>query len=240
MKLTDEMLMAYADGELDARQRAAIERAMLADPAVADAVARHQALRRDVFDAFAGILDEPVPERLRVQVPKQADNVVPLAAARERAQRRRFSWPEWGALAATLAIGVLAGGAGWHVLGDDAGPVMVAQAGGVAARGELADALSSELAAAPKGDVRIGVSFVSNGGEYCRSFTMGGTAGLACRSGGEWRIPVLAEGQQVGTQYRQAAAQLPPAVLEAIDERIAGAALDAPGERAARDRGWKR
>jgi hypothetical protein len=52
---------------------------------------------------------------------------------------------------------------------------------------------------------------------------------------------VLAEGQPAtGTAYRQAGAQMPPAVLEAIDERIAGKALDAQGERAARDRGWTR
>jgi hypothetical protein len=29
-------------------------------------------------------------------------------------------------------------------------------------------------------------------------------------------------------------------VLDAIDQRIAGAALDAQAERAARDRGWRR
>jgi hypothetical protein len=235
MTYPDDMLMAYADGELDGRERAAIEEAMRADPAVAEAVARHQALRRDVFDAFAGILDEPVPQRLRPRAP----NVVELGAARERG-RRRLAWPEWGALAATLAVGVLAGGAGWHLLQADDAPVALAQ-GGVAAQGRLAEALSRELASAPRGDVRIGVSFVSGTGEYCRSFTMGATAGLACRSGDGWRIPVLAAGQApADAEYRQAAAQLPQAVLDAIDERIAGEALDARGERAARDRGWRR
>jgi hypothetical protein len=33
---------------------------------------------------------------------------------------------------------------------------------------------------------------------------------------------------------------LPPAVLDAIDERIAGAPLGAAAERAAHARGWKR
>ena len=39
--------------------------------------------------------------------------------------------------------------------------------------------------------------------------------------------------------YRQASAQLPPAVLDAIDARISGATLDAAAERLARERGWE-
>ena len=67
MKISDELLMAYADNELDAPQREAIEQAMQTDPSIAQAVARHQALRRDVFDAFAGVLDEPVPAKLTIR-----------------------------------------------------------------------------------------------------------------------------------------------------------------------------
>jgi hypothetical protein len=236
---SDDMLMAYADGELDAAERDAIEQAMRSDPAVAAAVARHQALRRDVFDAFAGILHEPVPERLQSQPVSLPANVVPMAAAREH--RRRWSWPEWGALAATLAVGVLAGGAGWHTLQQDAAQVALAPAGGLVAQGTLARALSQDLAGVPQAGVTMGVSFVSKEGGYCRSFTMDSAAGLACRRGADWRLAVLAEGQAAaGAPYRQAAAALPPAVLDAIDERIAGDPLDGPAERAARGRGWTR
>jgi hypothetical protein len=89
--------------------------------------------------------------------------------------------------------------------------------------------------------VKLGTSFQARDGSYCRSFTLGATGGLACRDGGQWRIPVLAEGEpeQAGA-YRQAGSALPAAVLDAIDQRIAGAALDAQAERAARDRGWRR
>ncbi|QBE62072.1 anti-sigma factor family protein [Pseudoduganella lutea] len=237
MKISDELLMAYADNELDAPQREAIEQAMQTDPSIAQAVARHKALRRDVFDAFAGVLDEPVPARLR----PRADNVVPMSAVRERAQRRRWSWPEWGALAASLAIGVFAGGAGWQVLRDDASQVVLEQGGGATARGTLASALSNQLAAESSDGVRIGVSFVSTEGAYCRSFTVQRTAGLACRDTGDWRIAVLTETPAArDQQYRQASAQMPQAVLDAIDERIAGDALDAQGERAARDQRWAR
>ena len=65
MTIDDETLMAYADGELAPEQRARVEQAMRDDPRVAAAVERHLALRSDVFAAFAGVLDEPVPERLQ-------------------------------------------------------------------------------------------------------------------------------------------------------------------------------
>lgn len=237
MKIPDELLMAYADDELDMPQREAIEQAMRTDPSIAQAVARHRALRRDVFDAFAGILDEPVPAHLQ----PRAENIVPIGGARGKVQRRRWSWPEWGALAATLAIGVLAGGAGWHVLRDDAGQVMLAQGGGVIAQGKLAAALTGQLAGDPPGDVRVGVSFVSRDDRYCRSFVIDRTAGLACRNASDWHIAVLTETPAAqDRQYRQAAVQMPQAVLDAIDERIVGDALDAQGERAARERRWGR
>jgi hypothetical protein len=45
-------------------------------------------------------------------------------------------------------------------------------------------------------------------------------------------------GEQAG--YRQAGSDMPAAVLDAIDQRIAGASLDAAAERAARAQGWQR
>jgi hypothetical protein len=69
---------------------------------------------------------------------------------------------------------------------------------------------------------------------------MGASAGLACREGGQWTIPVLAEAEkEAAGGYRQAGSALPPAVLDAIDARIAGKPLDAAGEEAARARSWQ-
>jgi hypothetical protein len=195
-----------------------------------------------VFAAFAGVLDEPVPERLLPAPGGQGHvRVDVLAQAKARPLPARWSWRQWGGMAASLAAGVLAGALGWQQMsGGDAAPF--SRAGdAIVARGELADALSRQLAAdAPVGAVRVGVSFAAKGGEYCRSFQLGSTAGLACREGGEWRIPVLAQDAQSGhAAYRQAASAMPAAVLEAIDERIAGTSLDAAAERDARARGWQ-
>lgn len=243
MNYDDDTLMAYADGELDPVQRAAIAQAMRDDPAVAAAVARHQALRQDVFAAFAETLHEPVPERLSVPAAAPVHDLAAARAAREAAaveQVRRRSWPQWGALAASLAVGVLAGslGTGWRDAGS--APVLVQGSGGaLTAGGRLAQALDRQLAQeAGTAEVRIGLSFQSRSGGYCRTFQLEGSSGLACREGGRWRIPVLADSPAPAGEYRQASAQLPPAVLDAVDARIAGGTLDAAAERSARERGW--
>lgn len=283
MSFSDETLMAYADGELGEPERSAVEAAERADPAVAAAIARHRALRTDVFAAFAGVLDEPVPARLhsvaagaahptneagaagRATEADDADGravggtISSLDAARERRAKAREAaaaaatrapqraWPRWGALAASLAVGVLAGslwlgGGSGGSDGGGTGLVATDASGRLIARGALAGALSQQLAGSGQADkaVQIGISFAARDGGYCRSFTAGASAGLACRDGDTWRIPVLREAPPDTGAYRQASSAAPVGVLDAIDERIEGAALDAQAERAARDRGWKR
>ncbi|QOL48680.1 anti-sigma factor family protein [Massilia litorea] len=249
MTFSDDILMAYADGELAEPQRSQVDAAVRADPELAAIVERHRALRARVFDAFAGVLEEPVPARLDAAA---ASKVLSLDAARNARTRaaatpapaaapvRQPVWPRWGALAATLVLGVLAGSL-WFK--DDGGGFVGADGGGrLVARGQLAGALSRQLASdpAPNSPVRIGVSFATRDGGYCRSFSVGASAGLACREGETWRIPVLSDKAASGGAYRQAASTAPEAVLDAIDERIAGTTMNAAAERAARERGWRR
>jgi hypothetical protein len=250
MTFSDETLMAYADGELGEPERSELERALRGDPALAARVAQHRALRADVFGAFAGVLDEPVPARLHVVAGSAAPQRKVVQFERARAARRavperpRWSWAQWGGMAASLAIGVLAGSLGLTSMQDE--PQLAALTtsnGALVAQGQLGRALSQQLAIAstPGDAVKIGVSFVDKGGNFCRSFQFGKAAGLACRDGAQWQVPLLAEGEAAaGGAYRQAGSAMPPAVLDAIDARIAGQALDAVGERDAQRRGWTR
>jgi hypothetical protein len=241
MRLTDEILMAYADGELEPAVREQVEGALREDPQAAAAVERHRALRADVFAAFAGVLDEPMPERLQPHAPAQERvRVDVLASAGAHALPARWAWRQWGAIAASLALGVLAGALGWRQVQGNAASPIGRQGDALVAQGELAAALSQQLGA-EAGPVQLGVSFQARQGNYCRSFKLGSTAGLACRADGQWRIPVLAQQEgQAGPAYRQAGSAMPAAVLEAIDERIAGSSLDAAAEREARAQGWQR
>lgn len=244
MRFTDETLMAFADGELEEPARSEVEQAIRKDPLVAAKVAQHRALRADVFSAFASTLDEPVPPRLRQVVANSnvihLDSVRALRVDKEpELEQRSWSWPEWGAIAATLVVGVLAGSMGWQRLQPD--PQLAAVDRGVFADGKLAHALSTQLAGSAGNGVKIGVSFVSVDGNYCRSYTMGATAGLACRDGRDWKIALMTETPSATSgAYRQAASETPPAVMDAIDQRIKGKTLDAKAEQAAAASGWAR
>ena len=109
------------------------------------------------------------------------------------------------------------------------------------ARGDLARALDTQLASTQRAAdaVQIGLTFKARDGGYCRSFVLprAGTAGLACREQGEWRIPVTAAAQ-VPAEGLKPAATLPAPVLAAVEARISGEALDADGEQRARLGGW--
>jgi hypothetical protein len=163
--------------------------------------------------------------------------VLPFPARSAPARSPRWGVREWGAMAATLVLGVLLS---WN-FAPSGSTLISARDGALVARGALAKALDSQLASTqrPEDAVQIGLTFKSNEGSYCRSFLArkAGTAGLACREGGEWRIPVTAAAQLPAEGLRQATS-LPASVLSAVDERIAGEALDAAGEQDARLGGW--
>jgi hypothetical protein len=88
----------------------------------------------------------------------------------------------------------------------------------------------------------MGLSFKAKDGRYCRTFQSARDelAGLACRHDGRWVAQTTAAwAPQASADYRTAASAVPPAVLAAVDSMSSGEVLDAPAERAARDRGWK-
>lgn len=246
MTFSEEVLMAYADGELDAPTRAAVDAAMASDPEIARRIARHEALRSRVHSAFNKVLDEPVPARVLSVVRNERpvplkSNVTPLRAR----QVRPWNWQQWTAVAASLIVGVIAGRLTLMHEGS-AGPVMT-RGDRLLAAGTLAAALSDQLASGQSAadPVRIGVSFRAKSGEYCRTFALrgaAGLAGLACRAQDGWQLGVLARTESpsasAGT-YRQAASSMPAAVVAAVGERMAGEPLDQHAEAAARERHWQ-
>ncbi|WP_343730269.1 hypothetical protein [Duganella sp.] len=254
MSFSDETLMAYADGELDEATRLEVEAAMRLDRTLAHRVARLRAAR-----------DEDVYLDRRNRAGYGA-NVVQLATVRaqrlatqqaaRKAARRHWGWLEWSALALVMVLGLAAGKFGlarWQPdwFGAPASPpTEVANRNGLLlAQGRLAAALSQQLggAAPSDGEVRVGLSFLSNEGTYCRSFTLVGGAqdlvGIACRANEEWRIPVLVQHARplpAMGNYRMAGTEMPTALLEAIDQRIVGGMLDTRAELEALRRNWQR
>src|SRR3546814_4935329 len=86
MKIDEETLMAFADGQLSGPQANAVAAAVAGDPVLAEKLAQHRQLRETMASAFAPVLDEPVPPSLAAAVsqgaPNAAGDVVDFTAER--------------------------------------------------------------------------------------------------------------------------------------------------------------
>ena len=240
MKYTDEILMAYADGELDAATRSEIAAAIEADPELARAVERHRALAARVRAGYQNIASEPVPDRLSALLaPARPATVTDLAARRESRATPKRPWgtARW-ALAASVVVALFVG----VLLLHEPSTPFVAVDGRLVARGKLDRALTTELAALPgDSDVNIGISFRNREGRFCRTFHLQQeepVAGLACFGDAQWELAVLADAPAQEGGLRTATA-MPLEVLQAVDAAIDGEPLDATAELAARDAGWR-
>ncbi len=260
MSWSDETLMAFADGELDAAQSDLLRAAVQDDPAIHQRIDSLVLQRRRLGVAFSAVLDEPLPERLTqlLQTPLAASTPAPSFSKTSRsgsfgtalgqywsllAQR---VWPgsnagAWGAVAASVMLGVLLG-TQWNS-GTPTGTGLAMRDGRLLADGTVAQALASQLANAPLDNQRVSVqlSFVDQSGNYCRTFTTPALAGLACLESDGWAVQLLTTSDRsTAGEIRQAATALPPAILDAVDQRMVGSPFDVAGERAARARGWRR
>jgi hypothetical protein len=244
MSISDEVLMAYADGELDSKTRAEVESAMATDPQVARRVAEHKALRNTLRATYDPVLDEPIPGRLldaaRAPKGRTTSNVIPI----RRRRQPRMPLPYWGAIAASFVVGVLV----WHFGSELYSPEAVVERDGqLLASGALDKALSTQLVRDQQAQsaVQIGVSFRSKNGSYCRTFQLHQAdklAGLACRDQGKWKLEVLAQNEASPgghPEFRPAGSSLPPAIARAVDEAIEGEPLDAQGEELAKAGEWE-
>ncbi|ASJ90662.1 anti-sigma factor family protein [Porphyrobacter sp. CACIAM 03H1] len=237
MRVTEELLAAYADGELDPAGQAEVEAAIAANPALEGKIAAHRALKATLAAHYAPIAQEAVPPGLAalLATPAQdggagAAEVVSLAAARQKrglpASFRRWAPFAGPALAASLILAIVQ-------------PWQSGTPEGYAG-GDLATALDTQLAATQAGqtDTRILLSFARENGDLCRAWRGADSGGIACRDDTGWKIErQFALAAAPGTEFRQAGSETD--LLAAAQDMAAGEALDAEGERAARSRGWK-
>ena len=100
--ITAELLMAYADGVLDAKDRTRVEAALAAHPDLAEEVAAYQLTRDAVGGAFDTPMQEEVPAHLEALVLGSAGEtsdaqtggeVISLGRERERRRWPSASWP---------------------------------------------------------------------------------------------------------------------------------------------------
>ena len=233
MSYDRETIAAYVDGELDLVSAKRLEKAMDYDAVLANAVEAERVLRARLSAHFDPVVAEAVPDRMVALLSGNVSHLEERRAART-AQR---NWPtavQWGAMAASLVVGLMIGGT---ALNRDTG--YVRDVGGqVIASGTLAEALDTQLAStqARTATVRIGTSFANADGLYCRTFESAALDGVACNSGGDWQLRRTMSGGGA-SDYRQASAG---ELAEAAAAMMVREPLDAAGEKAAAARGWKK
>jgi hypothetical protein len=236
--VSDDTFFAWLDGELAANEAARVELEVASDARLSAKAAEHRAMQARLNGVFDDLLHLPVPETLlaAMRSREQAD-VIDFAQARQRREASRWpSVPQWGAMAATLAIGVLVGTLVPHQ--RETAPVQL-NGGKMYAAASLGQALDTQLASAPRGDTRIGVTFRDQAGAICRSFSSGASSGLACRDAKGWQVRGLFAAPEGQTSDYRMAAGMDPKLAALVDSAIAGEPFDAAQEKSAKNKGWR-
>ncbi len=126
-------------------------------------------------------------------------------------------------MAATLAIGVLLG-----TIVPQRSPAPVAvHDGQIYAASAVNRALDVQLASAPAGDVRVGLTFRDHAGQICRTFTTAPASGLACRDAKGWRLRGLFAAPEGQSGAYRMAAGMDPNLAALVDSAMAGDPFDA-------------
>ncbi len=242
-----ETLDAYVDGELAPEEMTRVAALLAERGDLKSYVEAQLALRNRLQDSFAPLLAEPIPDRLQ-QALRAGKTQSRLVTASWRARVGEYlSWRVAVSAAASLAFGLIIGIAIERSAPTETPFVRSAQNGQVLAQGELAGALTEQLAASDRRGqhARIGISFRGRNGLDCRTFEwLGATTtanGVACHSGGDWAVAALATTARTANdraEYQTAGAAMPDAIRNFVNDMISGEPFDAAAERAARAAHW--
>lgn len=239
MDISDETLMAFADGELDEAQMAQIEQALSTDDQLVTRLSVFLESRTAAFDALQPLLQTPVPEALRSNIDKliaghsetpsanQPSKIVSLAEKR-RPFYARFD------LAAAACISLIAGGVVGFALsgsdrsseGSDILATAISDDGLVKAMESVRSGAETRIANGSR--IRIIASFQDDLGLLCREFEVDGTDGatsvsVACANDGKWQVKFLVSAPSTSdNQYA------PASSLEALDAYLSAIGATQP------------
>lgn len=209
---SDEVLMAFADGELDEATAEAVQTAMESDDRLVDRVAEFMESRGNAKAALAPMLREPMPDALMASVQKmvadsvandgsgtagETTNVVAMAPHRRKGQSSfRQNWAVPIAASVAAVVAGLAGFTAGTFTDDRSQPAM--QVAGIASP-MLFEALNSvesgqESILGDTGDRFTAIaSFRDSAGALCREFEVdsqqrSSVVAVACHPTTEWEV----------------------------------------------------
>lgn len=264
--LNDQILTAYADGELDRDTAAQVKAALAGNSKAAETVRRFQEVTRLARQAYDGPLHGAVPERLLRAVeatPVGASLAVDLAARRARRPNfsvRRMALP----IAASLVL-LIGGFVGYQLKpgADQVAEVVAALTSDIVRPGGLHDVLEAAASGRPvrwkeeasglQVEAVVRLTFEASHGGYCREYLVTAegagqrqsVSGVACRSPeGDWRTEILVASEpsemSTGTgTYAPASGRGVETLDSYLAKVMAAPALDREAESGLLQSGWR-
>lgn len=236
-EFSDETLMAFADGELDAETERRLEEALAADEALAERLAIFLDSRALVASAMKPLADEPVPAALTASLQasiaaakanatptlpgSQSETVVPFTP---RAPPRAVIGSGWRTALAASVVGVGVG-LGGFLLGQSTSGGPDRQTVALHAALSTVPSGADTALMGEGGTLQMIASFRDGEGHLCREYELTAarsvTVGVACHGPAGWQTR-LALSNPVAEGY------VPASAPETIDEFLAGIGAGAP------------
>jgi hypothetical protein len=251
LDITDELLVAYVDDELDDAQREMVRSVLDTSPALCRR-AEEMRLSRDLLrEAFPLQPNATLPSSLEAAASRLAEACAGPSTHRAPPVRVQNARKYAVAAAVVLSMTAAAGWLAWRVGGGPTRePVTeLMQIGpGTALNGVLETAPSAQVINVPAegAAVRAVLTFRAKDGRYCREFEIlagsGGSTGIACRDDGAWRAEVLLSAAAAPTDsnyYAPAGGSDEPAVAEVAEHLMQGDPLSAQEEAHLLASGWR-
>lgn len=258
LEVSDEMLMAYADRELDAATSARVMEVVGNDPTLLAKLRVFEQTRDVVGVAFDQVLNEPVPERLsRLLVPvpvsgvRHTDNGRARSGLWEDFRRWLGSGSSFAPALAAAAVAIVAVAGGWGLktwtspeMAPGAGMVLAdGTAGGLLHKALETEGLDQSVTEDGAGTVTPRFTFKDKAGRYCRQYTMETAAanefvGVACRkTGGGWILEI--QTAVAGNSGTFTPAGDSPEITSKVGSMIEGEFLDSAEDAALIAKGWQ-
>jgi anti-sigma factor RsiW len=220
--LNDEILMAYADGQLDPAENSRVEDLLAHDPALRERLRIFTEAGKGLSLLFEDHLRAPMPPRLKpfASPIKEQPRIITAIADRLRsaavlARLQDLLKPENSAFRFAFASGIaLVAGIGLAIsllrhpdtTGDTLSKFVQISQDRLIARGPLRQLLETSPSGramqvtaeeSDKTQLKAKLTFKNQTDDYCREFVIRrqareGYAGIACRKNGQWRIAMQA------------------------------------------------
>lgn len=217
--LSDETLMAYADGELDAAARSRVEAILARDPESRQRLEIFSSTGEPLKQLYNKPMEEPVPPHLvalvlcgkeTVQEPVRHIVETPRAGGWMAALTNIFAPPQWAMVGAFGSLFLVLGISGGWLLhdatqtrGDTMSGLVSLDKGQIFAKGPFKSALETAPSGMPVAletgqsgfSMRAALTFKNRLQNYCRQYDVktpdSQYAGIACRgSDGHWRLEI--------------------------------------------------